>query len=105
MDLIAYGVVWIVCQLYQGAVARSPVLILDMRMPGLTGLDLQHRLLDMRCPIPVIFASAHADERIRIAALQLGAIAFLSKPFSDQALLDAMRRVFNESQRPFELPD
>jgi FixJ family two-component response regulator len=65
-------------------------LILDVRMPGLSGLDLQSRMAGMGCQVPIIFASAHFDDEVRTRALDRGAIAFLPKPFSDEALLSAM---------------
>ena len=64
-------------------------LILDVRMAGLSGLDLQRQLHSMRCSIPVIFATAHTDDEVQERALAQGAVAFLHKPFNDEALLDA----------------
>ena len=72
--------------------ARPPpyCLILDMRLPGLSGLDLKKQLDAEARTVPVIFITAHVDEQVRQQALQAGAIAFLSKPFEEQALLDAL---------------
>ena len=65
-------------------------LILDVRMPGMTGLELQKKLKISGFELPVIFISAHNGLRIRQEALEGGAVAFLQKPFDDQALLDAI---------------
>jgi FixJ family two-component response regulator len=73
------------------------ILLLDIQMPGLNGLELQRRLSDLKCPIPVIFVTAHGDEGIRARALKQGAFAFFAKPFSDQAVLDAIRSALESS--------
>ncbi|MDQ3828735.1 MAG: response regulator [Candidatus Tectomicrobia bacterium] len=65
-------------------------LIIDVRMPGMSGLELQRRLTRVHCPIPIIFITAHEDDDTRTQALHAGAVAFLSKPFSDEALLGAV---------------
>lgn len=65
-------------------------LILDVRMPGIDGLELQRRLREANCKIPIIFISAHADEEARSQALKGGAFAFFAKPFSTDALLDVL---------------
>ena len=65
-------------------------LVLDVRMPGLSGLDLQRQLADAGNRVPIIFITAHGNEQVREQARQAGAIAFLSKPFEEQALLEAL---------------
>jgi FixJ family two-component response regulator len=65
-------------------------LIVDVRMPGMSGLELQHQLASANWQIPIIIITAHGDEKARARALQLGAVAFLHKPFSEEALLDAV---------------
>lgn len=65
--------------------------VLDNRMPGLSGLELQLRLREMNYPVPIIFVTAHADDLVRTQALQQGAVAFLGKPCSEDALLGAIR--------------
>ena len=65
--------------------------VLDNRMPGLSGLELQLRLREMNYPVPIIFVTAHADDLVRTQALQQGAVAFLNKPCSEDALLGAIR--------------
>ena len=66
-------------------------LITDIRMPGISGLDLQARLSAGRLRIPIIFITAHGDERMRTQALRAGAVEFLAKPFDDEVLLRTVR--------------
>jgi FixJ family two-component response regulator len=66
-------------------------LIADIRMPGMSGLDLQARLNAERIRIPIIFVTAHGDERLRMQALRSGAVEFLAKPFDHRVLLDTVR--------------
>jgi len=66
-------------------------LITDIRMPGMSGLDLQCRLQAARLLIPIIFITAHSDEGMRTQALWSGAVGFLAKPFDDEVLLDTVR--------------
>jgi FixJ family two-component response regulator len=65
-------------------------LVLDVRMPGLSGLQLQSQLRDMGRQTPVIFVSAHNDSQVQTTAFHQGAAAFLGKPFSDEVLLGAI---------------
>jgi FixJ family two-component response regulator len=65
-------------------------LLLDVRMPGLGGLELQNRLRSMRRLTPVILIPAHTDDQVRAKALRQGAAAFLGKPFSEEVLLSAI---------------
>jgi len=74
-----------------GAQHLSSCLIADIRMPGMSGLDLQARLNADQIRIPVIFITAHGDERIRMQALRAGAADFLAKPFDDEVLLRSVR--------------
>jgi FixJ family two-component response regulator len=69
---------------------KTRCLILDVAMPGMSGLDLQEELKRRGQAIPIIFISAQMDEDIRKRALRRGAVKFLHKPFSDSALLDAV---------------
>ena len=71
-------------------VDKTRCLILDVMMPGMTGLDLQQELMRRGQEIPVIFITAKKDEVLRARALKQGAVKFLNKPFSDTALLDAL---------------
>jgi FixJ family two-component response regulator len=68
----------------------SDCLILDVRMPGLGGLELQRRLAADNCDIPIVFITAHYDQEQRKRAMQAGAIDFLRKPFTEQELLKAI---------------
>lgn len=72
-------------------------LILDIRMPGMSGLELQRRLSDMKRSIPIVFLTAHGDDELRARALGQGAAAFLLKPFADEALLSAIRSALESS--------
>ena len=66
-------------------------LIADIRMPGMSGLELQAKLNAERCKIPIIFITAHGDEKMRMQALRAGAVEFMAKPFNDEALLESVR--------------
>ena len=70
---------------------KTTCLILDVRMPGMNGLELQRRLVASGWKVPIIFISAHADEQVRADAIQAGAVEFFEKPFSSRALLKAIR--------------
>ena len=69
---------------------RPDCLILDLRLPGINGLELQQKLATDHCRIPIVVVSAHDDPASRRQALQNGAFAFLGKPFNDEALLEAL---------------
>jgi FixJ family two-component response regulator len=71
--------------------AQTECLILDVAMPGMGGLDLQQELKRRREAIPIIFITGQKDDVKREQALRLGAVQFLYKPFSDTALLDALK--------------
>jgi FixJ family two-component response regulator len=73
-------------------------LIADIRMPGMSGLDLQSHLNAEDYQIPIIFITAHGDEKIRIRAMRDGAVAFLAKPFDNTELLDRVRACLNVTQ-------
>jgi FixJ family two-component response regulator len=66
-------------------------LIADIRMPGMSGLELQAKLNAEQCRIPIIFITAHGDEKMRLQALRAGAVEFMAKPFNDEALLESVR--------------
>jgi FixJ family two-component response regulator len=72
-------------------IAETACLILDIRMPGMSGLELQQRLAAMGHATPIIFVTAYPEERIRRQALSSGALCVLSKPFDDEELLDCIR--------------
>jgi FixJ family two-component response regulator len=77
--------------LSSGQQHETGCLIADIRMPGMSGLDLQAKLNADRCPIPTIFISAHGDEKMRLQAMRGGAVKFLAKPFDDAILLESVR--------------
>jgi RNA polymerase sigma factor (sigma-70 family) len=66
-------------------------LVLDVRLPGLSGLDFQRQLAARNCRIPIIFITGHGDIPMSVRAMKAGAVEFLTKPFRDQDLLDAVR--------------
>ena len=70
-------------------------LILDVRMPGMSGLDLQRQLVATNCRIPIIFITSHGDGDARARALETGAVDFLYKPFREEALLKAIDAALN----------
>jgi FixJ family two-component response regulator len=72
-------------------------LIVDVRMPGMSGLDLQRQLATAHYSIPIIFITAHDDADTRARALRAGAVAFLDKPFSDEVLLRAVQAALQSS--------
>jgi FixJ family two-component response regulator len=76
---------------------EADCLILDVRMPGLSGLGLQSRLAEVKCTTPIIFITAHSSEEERDQALRRGAIAFLGKPFGEEALLSAIQSALEPS--------
>ena len=65
-------------------------LVLDMRMPGMSGLELQERLTEIGASLPIIIVTGHGDVPVTVRAMKAGAFEFLQKPFSDQALLDSI---------------
>jgi FixJ family two-component response regulator len=76
----------------QGMRADVPsCLVLDVRLPGESGLDLQRELAESNNPIPIIFITAHGDIPMTVRAMKAGAVEFLTKPFRDQDLLDAIQ--------------
>ena len=75
---------------------KAACLIADIRMPGLSGLELQAKLKAERCRIPVVFITAHGDAEMRIHAMRQGAVEFLSKPFDDAVLLEIVHSALEE---------
>jgi FixJ family two-component response regulator len=73
-------------------------LVLDVRLPGLSGLDLQHELAKADPPIQIVFISAHGDIPMTVQALKAGAVDFLTKPFRDQQLLDAVQQAIDRDR-------
>lgn len=81
--------------LNSGERQHTACLIADIRMPGMSGLELQSRLNKERHRIPIIFITAQGDEKMRMQALRAGAVEFLTKPFDDEVLLDSVRAALN----------
>jgi FixJ family two-component response regulator len=81
--------------LNSGQQHETGCLISDIRMPGMSGLELQSKLNSDHCSIPTIFITAHGDEKMRMQAMRGGAVTFLTKPFDGEALLDFVRLALN----------
>ncbi|MGP4043918.1 response regulator transcription factor [Streptomyces sp. 2A115] len=77
------------------------VVIVDVRMPGLSGFQLQERLLELNYPAPVIFCSAHGDIPMSVRALRHGAVDFLQKPYQPQRMLELVQDQMLEARRRF----
>jgi FixJ family two-component response regulator len=77
-------------------------LVLDVRMPGMSGLELQRELAAMKKQIPVIFITAHGDIPMSVRAMKAGAVEFLPKPFHDQDLLDAIHQAIKRDNEAFK---
>jgi RNA polymerase sigma factor (sigma-70 family) len=73
-------------------------LILDVRLPGISGLDLQRKLIEARVQIPIIFITAHGDIPMSVKAMKSGAVEFLTKPFRHQDLLDAIHQALERDR-------
>ena len=78
---------------------RPGCLVLDVRMPGMSGLELQSRLADETIHPPVIIITGHGDVPMAVRAVQAGAVDFIEKPFNDQALLDSVHRALEQDAR------
>jgi FixJ family two-component response regulator len=98
----------------QEFLARPPpnvpgCLVLDVALPGLTGLDLQSRMAELQLDIPIVFITGQGDVRTSVRAMKAGALEFLTKPFRDQDLLDAVAKAIERHrelrQRRAELDD
>jgi FixJ family two-component response regulator len=74
-------------------------LVLDVRLPGLSGLDLQRRTTEARIEIPIIFITGYGDIPMTVGAMKAGAVEFLSKPFRDQDLLDAIQEALERDRK------
>lgn len=74
------------------------VLVLDIRMPGMSGLELQDKLKEMECDVPIVFITGHGDIPMAVEAMRKGAVDFLAKPFRDQDLLDRINRAMRQEE-------
>ena len=103
VDLLAS--VGFACKAFEGAedylrsavANRTACLILDVRMPGLNGLELQRLMADQGRAVPIIFITSYPNERVRRRAIRAGAICYLSKPYSEEDLLGCIRSALDKS--------
>ena len=89
----AFGSALDFLQSYDGR--RHSCLVADIRMPGLSGLELQQRLNEQRSEIPIIFITGHGDVPMAVTAMKSGAVDFLQKPFRDQDLIDRIHKALD----------
>jgi len=80
---------------------RPGCVLLDVRMPGMSGLELQERLTKDGCPLPIIFITGHGDIPMAVRTIKAGAADFIEKPFGDQDLLDRLHRAMERSTARF----
>ncbi|HME73957.1 MAG TPA: response regulator transcription factor [Myxococcota bacterium] len=73
-------------------------LVLDVRLPGLSGLDLQERMAELDLEIPIVFVTGHGDVPTSVRAMKAGAVEFLTKPFEEKDLLDAIRQAIDRDR-------
>ncbi len=83
----------------EGRMAEHGCIVLDLRMPGLSGEGLQDRLRTMKEALPVVIITGHGDVQIKDSMMKKGAVAFLTKPFDDQELLDAIETALEQNRR------
>jgi FixJ family two-component response regulator len=81
--------------LKSGSLDDTACLISDVQMPGMSGIELQDRLLSKRCGIPFIFVTAFSDPKARAQALASGALGFFDKPFSEEKLISCLERALS----------
>jgi FixJ family two-component response regulator len=81
---------------------RTGCLVLDVRMPGMSGIELQEQLAAKQAMLPIIFITGHGDVPMAVRALRAGAVDFIQKPFSDQALLDRIHQALAQYARDRE---
>jgi two-component system response regulator FixJ len=85
--------------------AKSGCLISDVRMPGLSGLDIQQQLAERRSSLPVIMITGHGDIPMAVKAMSAGAVDFIEKPFADDALLDSVKRALSQPKKNLVDPE
>ena len=85
--------------LQSGQQHQTACLIADIRMPGMSGLELQAQLNSECCRIPTIFITAHGDTKMRMQAMRAGAVEFLAKPFDDEVLLQNVQAALENGAR------
>jgi len=74
-------------------------LVLDIRMPGMSGMELQQKLIEMRAILPIIFITGHGDIPMAVEAMQRGAVDFIPKPFRDHELLNRINKALDDDQK------
>ncbi|MGH8672044.1 MAG: response regulator transcription factor [Burkholderiales bacterium] len=85
--------------------ARPGCIVLDVRMPGISGMELQEKLASLQVTVPIIFITGHGDVKMAVRAVKAGALDFIEKPFNDQELLDRVQRAIQldaENRRAIE---
>ncbi len=86
--------------------SRRGCLVLDIRMPGMSGLELQQHLVEQRSPLPIVFITGHGDIPMAVEAMKRGAVDFIRKPFRDQELLDRVHEALSvEAGQRAEIAD
>src|ERR1700752_2223389 len=88
-----------------GAQHKAACLIADIRMPGISGIELQAKLKGDRCRIPIIFITAHGDAKMRIQAMRDGAVEFLTKPFDNAVLLETVHAAVDDHAKTLGIRD
>lgn len=78
---------------------RPGCIMLDVRMPGMSGLELQRRLIEQRCDLPIVIVTGHGDVQMAVGALKSGAYNFIEKPFKEQNLLDLVAEAIKVSRQ------
>lgn len=80
----------------------SGCIVLDIRMPKMSGLELQRRLIEMKCLLPIIFITGHGDIPMAVEAMRLGALDFIRKPFNEQELIDRINEALKVDEKQHE---
>ncbi len=88
--------------LEQYSPAMAGCIILDIRMPGKSGLELQKELVEIDCLLPIIFITGHGDVPMAVEAMKRGAVEFIQKPIRDQELLDCINSALESSRKQYE---
>jgi FixJ family two-component response regulator len=98
VEIFATAQEFLSCQPYEG----PSCLVLDVRMPGASGLDLQQELIKSNLTVPIIFITGHGNIPMSVQAMKAGAVDFLEKPFEDQALLDLIQNAIEQNKQALQ---